>query len=120
MDADDVVVVTAERIMRERVVAAGGSSVGPSWLLRSTSSVVVRPQAHLECAPSEGGSRRRPIRARGVPSLGGGANPRQGRVEQLDAPGAVEPRGTPAVSGGLVSRTVSRSALARRPLRCPL
>jgi len=30
---DDVVVVTADRVLRERVAAAGGSSVGPSWLL---------------------------------------------------------------------------------------
>ena len=32
-DGDDVVVVTADRVLRERVAAAGGSSVGPSWLL---------------------------------------------------------------------------------------
>ena len=30
---EDVVVVTADRVLRERVAAAGGSSVGPSWLL---------------------------------------------------------------------------------------
>lgn len=30
---DDVVVVTADRGLRERVAAAGGSVVGPSWLL---------------------------------------------------------------------------------------
>jgi hypothetical protein len=36
MDRDDVVVVTADRGLRERVVAAGGSSVGPSWLLART------------------------------------------------------------------------------------
>jgi predicted RNA-binding protein with PIN domain len=30
---DDVVVVTADRALRERVAAVGGSSVGPSWLL---------------------------------------------------------------------------------------
>jgi 8-oxo-dGTP diphosphatase len=30
---DDVVVVTADRVLRQRVSAAGGSSVGPSWLL---------------------------------------------------------------------------------------
>jgi hypothetical protein len=30
---DDVVVVTADRVLRDRVAAAGGSSVGPSWLL---------------------------------------------------------------------------------------
>ena len=35
-DADDVVVVTADRALRERVAAAGGSSVGPSWLLART------------------------------------------------------------------------------------
>jgi hypothetical protein len=34
---DDVVVVTADRALRERVAAAGGSSVGPSWLLTRTS-----------------------------------------------------------------------------------
>ena len=34
---DDVVVVTADRVLRERVAAAGGSSVGPSWLLTRTS-----------------------------------------------------------------------------------
>lgn len=33
---DDVVVVTADRLLRERVAAAGGSSVGPSWLLTRT------------------------------------------------------------------------------------
>jgi hypothetical protein len=32
----DVVVVTADRMLRERVAAAGGSSVGPSWLLSRT------------------------------------------------------------------------------------
>lgn len=30
---DDVVVVTADRALRERVAATGGSHVGPSWLL---------------------------------------------------------------------------------------
>ena len=30
---DEVVVVTADRELRDRVVAAGGSHVGPSWLL---------------------------------------------------------------------------------------
>lgn len=30
---DDVVVVTADRLLRERVVASGGSCVGPGWLL---------------------------------------------------------------------------------------
>jgi hypothetical protein len=30
---DDAVVVTADRGLRERVAAAGGSSIGPSWLL---------------------------------------------------------------------------------------
>jgi hypothetical protein len=34
---DDVVVVTADRGLRERVEAAGGSSIGPSWLLDRTS-----------------------------------------------------------------------------------
>jgi hypothetical protein len=34
---DEVVVVTADRALRERVAAAGGSSVGPSWLLARTS-----------------------------------------------------------------------------------
>jgi hypothetical protein len=29
----EVVVVTADRELRERVAAAGGSSLGPSWLL---------------------------------------------------------------------------------------
>ena len=33
----DVVVVTADRGLRERVTEAGGSSVGPSWLLDRTS-----------------------------------------------------------------------------------
>jgi hypothetical protein len=32
-----VMVVTADRGLRERVAAAGGSSVGPSWLLARTS-----------------------------------------------------------------------------------
>ena len=32
-DGADVVVVTADRLLRERVAAAGGASVGPSWLL---------------------------------------------------------------------------------------
>lgn len=36
-DGDDVVVVTADRVLRERVAAAGGSSVGTSWLLTRTS-----------------------------------------------------------------------------------
>jgi predicted RNA-binding protein with PIN domain len=31
--ADDVLVVTADRGLRQRVAAAGGASVGPSWLL---------------------------------------------------------------------------------------
>ena len=34
---DDVRVVTADRELRERVAAAGGSSLGPSWLLARTS-----------------------------------------------------------------------------------
>lgn len=34
---DDVLVVTADRMLRERVAAAGGTSVGPSWLLDQTS-----------------------------------------------------------------------------------
>jgi hypothetical protein len=34
---DEVVVVTADRVLRGRVGAAGGSCVGPSWLLRRTS-----------------------------------------------------------------------------------
>jgi hypothetical protein len=36
-DGDDVVVVTADRGLRERVAAAGGSPIGPSWLLARTS-----------------------------------------------------------------------------------
>ena len=36
-DGHDVVVVTADRVLRERVAAAGGSAVGPSWLLGQTS-----------------------------------------------------------------------------------
>ena len=36
-DEDDVVVVTADRVLRERVAAVGGSCVGPSWLLARTS-----------------------------------------------------------------------------------
>jgi len=36
-DGDDVVVVTADRQLRERVAAAGGSCIGPSWLLARTS-----------------------------------------------------------------------------------
>ena len=36
-DGAEVVVVTADRELRERVAAAGGSSVGPSWLLTQTS-----------------------------------------------------------------------------------
>ena len=35
-DGEDVVVVTADRGLQERVTAAGGSSVGPSWLLDRT------------------------------------------------------------------------------------
>jgi hypothetical protein len=35
-DGDVVTVVTADRALRERVAAAGGSSVGPSWLLART------------------------------------------------------------------------------------
>jgi len=31
------VVVTADRGLKERVTAAGGSAVGPSWLLDQTS-----------------------------------------------------------------------------------
>jgi hypothetical protein len=34
---DDVVVVTADRELRQRVAATGGASVGPSWLLARTS-----------------------------------------------------------------------------------
>jgi len=37
MAGDEVVVVTADRALRERVAAAGGSHVGPSWLLIRTS-----------------------------------------------------------------------------------
>lgn len=36
-DGDDVVVVTADQVLRERVAAAGGTSVGPSWLRTRTS-----------------------------------------------------------------------------------
>lgn len=36
-DGDDVVVVTADRGLRDRVAAAGGTSVGPTWLLARTS-----------------------------------------------------------------------------------
>ena len=36
-DGDDVVVVTADRELRARVAAVGGSSVGPSWLLAQSS-----------------------------------------------------------------------------------
>lgn len=36
-DGDDVVVVTADRELKQRVAAAGGGSVGPSWLLDRTS-----------------------------------------------------------------------------------
>ncbi|MDP3890463.1 hypothetical protein [Nocardioides sp.] len=36
-DGDDVLVVTADRALRDRVTAAGGSSIGPSWLLDRTS-----------------------------------------------------------------------------------
>lgn len=36
-DGDDVVVVTADRVLRERVASAGGASAGPSWLLARTS-----------------------------------------------------------------------------------
>lgn len=35
-DGQVVVVVTADRALRGRVAAAGGSSVGPSWLLDRT------------------------------------------------------------------------------------
>ena len=34
---DDVVVVTADRLLRDQVAAAGGATVGPSWLLARTS-----------------------------------------------------------------------------------
>ena len=34
---DEVVVVTADRALRDRVAAVGGSYVGPSWLLARTS-----------------------------------------------------------------------------------
>ena len=37
MGGDDVVVVTADRALRERVAVAGGSHVGPSWLLARVS-----------------------------------------------------------------------------------
>jgi hypothetical protein len=30
---DDGVILTADRLLRERVAAAGGSSVGPAWIL---------------------------------------------------------------------------------------
>lgn len=36
-DGDDVLVVTADRQLRDRVAAAGGSCIGPSWLLARTS-----------------------------------------------------------------------------------
>ncbi len=36
-EGDEVVVVTADRVLRERVAAEGSSSVGPSWLLARTS-----------------------------------------------------------------------------------
>jgi hypothetical protein len=36
-DGHDEVVVTADRVVRERVAASGGSSVGPLWLLSKTS-----------------------------------------------------------------------------------
>ncbi|HET7303117.1 MAG TPA: hypothetical protein VFJ12_01060 [Segeticoccus sp.] len=35
-DGDEVVVVTADRGLRARVAAAGGTCVGPSWLLDRT------------------------------------------------------------------------------------
>ena len=35
-DGNDIVVVTADRALRDRVAAAGGSCVGPSWLLERT------------------------------------------------------------------------------------
>ena len=35
-DGADVVVVTADRALRDRVAGAGGSCVGPSWLLDRT------------------------------------------------------------------------------------
>lgn len=35
-DGHDIVVVTADRNLRERVAAAGGSCVGPRWLLART------------------------------------------------------------------------------------
>ena len=37
VNGDDVVVVTADRELRERVATAGAASVGPSWLLARTS-----------------------------------------------------------------------------------
>jgi len=36
-DGNEVVVVTADRVLRDRVAAAGGSSIGPTWLLAHTS-----------------------------------------------------------------------------------
>lgn len=36
-DGHEVVVVTADRALRERVAAAGGSTVGPHWLLTEMS-----------------------------------------------------------------------------------
>ena len=36
-EGGDVVVVTADRVLRERVAAVGGSWVGPSWLRARTS-----------------------------------------------------------------------------------
>ena len=36
-EGHDVVVVTADRVLRERVASAGGSSVGTTWLLSRTS-----------------------------------------------------------------------------------
>jgi acyl-CoA reductase-like NAD-dependent aldehyde dehydrogenase len=36
LDGHEAVVVTADRVLRERVAAAGGTCVGPSWLLART------------------------------------------------------------------------------------
>ena len=57
-EGDDVVAVTADRALRERIFGAGGDFLGPSWLLdqgRLTPSHRVRQSAVSDEAASPGG-----------------------------------------------------------------
>src|SRR5262245_11932394 len=62
-EGDDVVVVTADRVLRERVAAAGGSSVGPSWLLSRTSCPSVGAARMPGCPKRHGSPPTRPVRS---------------------------------------------------------